>query len=131
MGMQLHGFSDHIGNLLETAIIHIIQGLQNTTLNRLQAVTHVRDGTFFNYIGSILHEILIKEFMEFSEVSYIFHEMVFSIKILWIAHQERDFLDMIDILARQIIILYEVIHYILSTLRSIFPHVEIKYFGNL
>ena len=80
MGMQLHGLSDHIGNLLKTAIIHIIQRLQNTTLNRLKTITHVRDGTFFDYIGSILHEILIKEFMEFSKVSYyVFHEMAYKL----------------------------------------------------
>ena len=90
MGVQLHGLPNHIGDLLKTAIIHIIQRLQNTTLNRLQAVTHVRDGTFFNDIRSILHKILIKEFMEFSKVCYIFHEMAFFSKILWIAHQKGD-----------------------------------------
>ena len=73
MGMKLHGLPNHIGYFLKTAIIHIIQGLQNTTLNRLQAITHVRDGTFFNYIGSILHEVLVKELVEFSEISNIFH----------------------------------------------------------
>src|SRR5210317_661608 len=76
MGMQLHGLTDHVGYLLETAVIHIIQRLQNAALDRLQAVTHVRDGTLFNNIGGILHEILIKEFMEFSQIGSIVHGVV-------------------------------------------------------
>jgi hypothetical protein len=44
----------------------------------------------------------------------------------------EELIEMIDTLTtKQIIGLYEVIHYIISTLRGIFSHVEIKYFGDL
>ena len=73
MGMQFHGLADHVGYLLEAAVIHIIQRLQDAALYRLQAVIYIGDSALFDDIRGILHEIFIKEFVEFPEISTIFH----------------------------------------------------------
>ena len=129
MGMQLHGLADHVGHLLEPAVIHIMQRLQDAALYRFQAVTHVRNGTLFDYIRGILHEIFIKKLMEFSKISNIFHGVVNRVDFYSMPCEEFEKKSMLSRLG-YFLILYEVIHYIFSTGRGIFPHVEIKYFGN-
>ena len=73
MGMQLHGFTYHVGDLLETAVIHIVKRLQDSALDRLQAVINIRDCPLFNDIRGILDEVFIKELVELPKISIIFH----------------------------------------------------------
>ena len=64
----------------ERAIPDMSDGFKPVQRRILQTLYNMDDGTFFDHIGSILHEILIKEFMEFSKVSYyVFHEMAYKL----------------------------------------------------
>ena len=75
VGMEFHGFADHIGNLLEPAVVHVMQGLQNAALHRFQAVVNIGNRALLDDIRGILDEILVKESMEFAQLGVfgLFH----------------------------------------------------------
>jgi hypothetical protein len=80
MGVQFHGLADDVGHFLETAVIHVVQRLQDAALDRLQAVVYVGDRPLLDNIGGILNEVFVKEFMEFSQISSFFHGNVLSVE---------------------------------------------------
>ena len=64
MGMELHGLTHYIGHLVEAAVIHIEQGLEDTPLYRLQAVMDVGNSPLPDNVGGVFKEILFKEVMQ-------------------------------------------------------------------
>ncbi len=62
MGMELHGFADDVGDLMETAVIHIVQGLQYAALNRFKTIVKMSGiARSLNDIGGVFEEILVEE----------------------------------------------------------------------
>jgi len=60
MGMELHGLAHHIGHLVETAVVHVEQGLEDAALHRLQPVVDIGNGPLSDDIGGILKKILFE-----------------------------------------------------------------------
>ena len=64
MRMILHRVADDVSNLIEPAIILLVQGMQDSTLNRLQSVFQLRNRPISNDIGSVLEEIIIDQILQ-------------------------------------------------------------------
>ncbi len=60
MGMKLHGLANNIGNLVETAVIHVVQGLEDTPLDRFQPIVDIRDSTLLDHVGGVLEKISVE-----------------------------------------------------------------------
>jgi len=58
VGMILHGLPDDVGYLVETAVIHLLHGMENPTLNGLQPVNHIGYGPLQDHIGGVIQEPL-------------------------------------------------------------------------
>ena len=59
VGVILHRVADGIGHLVETAIVHLLQGVQDAALDRLQSVVEVRNRPLEDHIGGIIEEVLV------------------------------------------------------------------------
>ena len=57
--MILHGVTDDIGDLDETAIVLLMQRPENAALNRLQAVRQVGDGAIPDDVGGVIEEAAV------------------------------------------------------------------------
>jgi len=62
--MQLHRLPHHIGDLVEPAVLHVEQGLQNPALHRLQPVMDIGNGPLPDDIGRVFQKILLKELLK-------------------------------------------------------------------
>ena len=69
VGMEFHGLADHVGHLVETAVIHVVQGLQEPSLHRLEAVVDIGNGPFADDVGGVVEEIGVKQLMQFAALS--------------------------------------------------------------
>ncbi len=56
VGVVLHGVADDVGHLVVPAVLLLPHGVQDTALDWLEAVLHMRDGTLQDHIGRILQE---------------------------------------------------------------------------
>ena len=59
VGVVLHRVADGIGHLVETAIVHLLQAVQDATLDRLQSVVQVRNRPLENDVRRIIEEVLV------------------------------------------------------------------------
>jgi pilus assembly protein TadC len=64
MGMVLHAMSDNVGNLIESAIILFVERMQNTPLDRFQAILQLGDRPVTNDVRSVLDEIFVDQILE-------------------------------------------------------------------
>src|SRR5699024_12578892 len=56
--MKLHSLSDDVGYFMKPTIFHLIEGMQDPSLNRLQPVLNGRNRTFKDYVRSIIQKII-------------------------------------------------------------------------
>ena len=56
MGVVLHGLSNDIGDLIESTIIHLLHGMKDSSLYRLQPIFNRRNCTLQDHIGCIVKE---------------------------------------------------------------------------
>ena len=56
MRVELHGVAYDVCDLVVTPVVQPLHGVQDTALDRLQAVVDVRDGALQNHVGSIVQK---------------------------------------------------------------------------
>ena len=56
MRVILHGITDHIRDLIVTTILQFFHGVKDPSLNRLQPIVRMRNGSFKDYIGCIVEK---------------------------------------------------------------------------
>ena len=56
MRVELHRVSHDVRHLIISAVIHALHGVQDASLNRLQAVLDVRHGTLQDYVRCVIEE---------------------------------------------------------------------------
>ena len=59
--MVVHRGTDHVGDLVETAVIHLDHCVQDSPLDRLKAVLDVGDCPVLDDIGGIFYEVLSEQ----------------------------------------------------------------------
>ena len=60
----MHRMPDDIGDFVESAIILLIQGMQDPALDRLQSIFELRNRSLPDDIRGVLEEIVIHEILE-------------------------------------------------------------------
>ena len=59
MGVVLHSLTHNISNLVEATILNTLHSVENTTLNRLQAILQMGNGTLKDNIRGIVQEPIL------------------------------------------------------------------------
>ena len=59
VGVVLHRVPDDVGHLVETAVVHLAQAVQDSALHRLQAVVLVRYGAFEDDVARVIEEVVV------------------------------------------------------------------------
>ena len=59
MRVILHRVADHVGHLVEPAVVHLPQAVQDATLHRLQSVVLVRDGALEDDVTRVVEEVVV------------------------------------------------------------------------
>ena len=67
--VQLHGFADHVGHLVEAAVVHVGERLQDAPLHRLEAVVGVRDGPLADDVGGVVEEIGVEQLVQLAALA--------------------------------------------------------------
>ena len=70
MRVQFHGLADHVGHLVKTSVVHVVQGLQQAALYGLEAVIHIGNGTLSNDVGGVIEEVGIKQLVQFAALQF-------------------------------------------------------------
>ena len=60
MWVILHAVPDDIGHFVELSVIHLRESMENSTLNRFEAIIQVGDGPVFYYIRGVFQKVSIK-----------------------------------------------------------------------
>ena len=58
VGVVLHGLTDDVGYFVEPTVLHFAQGVEESALNRLEAVFQSRNGALQNNVGSVVQEVI-------------------------------------------------------------------------
>ena len=58
--MIAHGLTDNISDLLESPVIHLKKRVNDTPLNRLQAVLQIRNSPVTDNIRSVFNKVLVE-----------------------------------------------------------------------
>ena len=69
VGVQLHGLADDVGHLVELAVVHLVQGVEDAPLHRLAAVPQVGDGPVDDDVARVLEEVLLHQGLELAHGS--------------------------------------------------------------
>ena len=79
MRVVLHGLPDDVGDFVELAIVHFDEGMEDTALNRFEAVVHMRNGAILDYVGRVFDEVGLIETIQVShDRSYSRLAMMYS-----------------------------------------------------
>jgi hypothetical protein len=64
MGVELHGFADHVRHLVVAAVVHLEEGVEKPPLDRLQAVAQLRDRAVQDEVARVLQEVPLHQRFE-------------------------------------------------------------------
>ncbi len=70
--MEAHRPSHRVGDLVEFAVIHLKESMDDSSLNRFEAIHQIGNRPFLDHVGGILQEVLAEELMRLS------HQIRFS-----------------------------------------------------
>ncbi|MPL58967.1 hypothetical protein SDC9_04513 [bioreactor metagenome] len=63
VGVVLHAMPDDIGHLVELAVVHFEEGVQNAPLDRLKPVLQIGDSPVLDDVGSVVEEVVVEDFL--------------------------------------------------------------------
>jgi hypothetical protein len=56
--------SDNVGDLVESAVILFVKGMENPPLNRLEPIFQLGDSPIPDYVGSVLNKIFVDQILQ-------------------------------------------------------------------
>ena len=59
--MVLHGLADDVGDLVETAVVHLPERMEDAPLHRLEPIVDIGNGPILDDIGGILEEVRVHQ----------------------------------------------------------------------
>ena len=61
-----HGLAHHVGYLVELAVVHFEEGVQDAALDRFQTIIDVGDGPVLDHVRGVLDEVVLVELVDIS-----------------------------------------------------------------
>ncbi len=64
MGVVLHALADDVGHLVELAVVHLGERVQDAPLHRLEPVVDVGNGPVLDDVGGVVEEIGVEQLVQ-------------------------------------------------------------------
>ena len=75
MRVVLHRVAHHIGDLDEASVVLFLECVQDTTLDRLETIGHIGNGSFADDVRGILQEVEVDQVGQ-RPVTFVDREMI-------------------------------------------------------